>query len=558
MSNQFIHKGDEESASGPKDIRNPHPRSISSGSNGFTTGVDDGVGEVNRALKHRHLQMIGIGGAIGTGLWLGTGYALTTAGPAGLLIGFLLLGLAMIGVMESLGEMASMFPGSGSFPHFAGRFVDPALGFCVGINYAYGNAISFAAELSACAVVLQYWPDNGVSPAGWISILYLPSIVIIAAPVRFYGESEFYCSIMKILAFIVIVVTSVVVDLGGAPTGSRLGFTYWNNPGPWVQYSGIAGPGGRFLGVLSAIINAAYTYSGAECVILVAGETKNPVREIPRVVKKVWFRILFFYILGVILVGMLVSSADPLLGSADDASGSPYVIAFRNAGIPTLPHIINAVILVSAWSAGNSYAYASARTLYSMALSGRFPKIFTKVNRFGLPWVAAALTLAIGALAYLSISSGASKVFLWLSALTAQGALLNWGSICLSHLRFRAALRANGMEPDDLPYRSKWLPYGSWYGMFCCYILAFLSGFSVFVTGQWDTATFFANYLSIGIYGGCFLGWKLVKRTSFVKAAEVDLIHGRSTSKGHKEIRTIEKEEDRLKSPLRRAYEWIL
>lgn len=228
--------------------------------------------------------------------------------------------------------------------------------------------------------------------------------------------------------------------------------------------------------MLSAIINAAYTYSGAECVILVAGETKNPVREIPRVIKKVWFRIFFFCklysqvlitplivldILGVILVGMIIPSTDPLLGSASDASGSPYVIAFKNAGIPVLPHIINAVILVSAWSAGNSYAYASVRTLYSMALSGRFPQVFTKVNRFGLPWVAAALTLAVGALAYLSVSSGASEVFLWLSAITAQGALLNWGSICLSHIRFRAALKAQGMSPDELPYRSRWLPYGS-------------------------------------------------------------------------------------------------
>lgn len=156
---------------------------------------------------------------------------------------------------------------------------------------------------------------------------------------------------------------------------------------------------------------------------------------------------------------MIVSSADEALGSADDASASPYVVAFQNAGIKVLPHIINGVILVSAWSAGNSYAYASVRTLYSMALSGRLPNIFTKVNRFGLPWVATVLTLAVGALAYLSVSSGASQVFLWLSALTAQGALLNWGSICLSHIRFRAALRSQGMVPDDLPYRSKWLPY---------------------------------------------------------------------------------------------------
>lgn len=163
--------------------------------------------------------------------------------------------------------------------------------------------------------------------------------------------------------------------------------------------------------------------------------------------------------MGVILVGMVVPSTDPGLGSSSDASGSPYVIAFQNAGIPVLPHVINGVILVSAWSAGNSYAYASARTLYSMALSGRFPKIFLSVNRFGLPWVAATLTLAVGALAYLSLSAGASKVFLWLSALTAQGALLNWGSICLSHIRFRAALKAQSMHPDELPYRSIWLPY---------------------------------------------------------------------------------------------------
>lgn len=133
--------------------------------------------------------------------------------------------------------------------------VDPALGFCVGINYAYGNAISFATELSACAVIMTYWPDNGVSSAGWISILFLPSLCIVIAPVRWYGESEFWCSIMKVLAFFMIVIVSLVVDLGGAPDHTRLGFTYWKNPGAWVQYDDIPGAGGRFLGVLSAIVS---------------------------------------------------------------------------------------------------------------------------------------------------------------------------------------------------------------------------------------------------------------------------------------------------------------
>ncbi|TIC72172.1 APC amino acid permease [Wallemia mellicola] len=498
--------------------------------------IDEDVGEVKRSLKHYHLQMIGLGGAIGTGLFLASGGALATAGPAGLFLGFVVVGLAMIGVLEALGEMTTLLPNSGSFPYFGGRFVDASLSFSMGLNYAVSYSLSFASELAACAVVVEYW-HTAPSTAVWITIFFIPSVVVLLGPVRFYGESEVYMSIIKILAFFGLVIVSLIITLGGAPKGDRIGFRYWNES-PWVQYEDISGPSGRFLGFLSAFVNAIYTYSGAESVVLVSGETRNPVKEIPSVIKKVLWRIMFFYIFGVLLITLTVSCTDPRLSSdAGDASASPFVIAMDNAGIKVLPDILNAVILVSAWSAGNSYLYSAIRTVYSMALSRRIPAAFRRVNSWGLPYVSAVVCLCIGALAYLSASNSSYQALEWLIALTSQGAVLNWAAICLTHIRFRRGLKYQGYSPNDLPYKSKFGIIASWFGMIISFIIAFVQGFDVFVSGKWDVSTFISNYISLLIFFAAWIIWKVVKRSKLVTYKEMDFVTGRATQLNHIELK---------------------
>ena len=463
----------------------------------------------------------------------------------------------MIGVLEALGEMSTLIPTSGSFIAFAARFFDPSLSFTAGLNYSISYALSFASELSACAVIVEYWKTS-VPTVAWITIFFVPSIFVLTTHVSIYGESEVYMSIIKIIAFFGLVIVSLIITLGGAPKGDRIGFKYWNES-PFVQFDDVKGTGGRFLGFLSAFVNAIYTYSGSESIVLVAGETKNPVREIPSVVKKVLWRILFFYILGIFLITLIVSCKDnQLMSDSGDASASPFVVAINNAGIEVLPHIINVVILISAWSSGNSYLYSAIRTIYSMALSNRMPKIFKRVAPWGLPYTSAIACILLGALAYLSVSSSSYQSLEWLIALTSQGAVLNWAAICLTHIRFRRGLKFQGYSPNDLPYKSKFGVSLSYFGMFVSFFIAFVQGFEVFITDQWDTSTFFSNYISLLIFFGGWIIWKLIKRTKLIPLEQMDFDSGRETYLNHKQLKEVYKQEDEGMSRWKRIYRCVI
>lgn len=212
-----------------------------------------GVGAVSRKLSSRHIQMIGIGGGIGTGLFVGSGIALTNAGPVGVLLAYIITGMMIFGVMEGLAEMSSYLPVSGSFMHFASRFVDPSLGMALGWNYWWCYAIGWASELSAASAVIGYW-NADINIAAWISIMMVVGAVLNFAGVNIYGESEVITSTIKLLAFVAIIIFGLVIDLGGGPRGDRLGFRYWKEPGAFNQYNGIGGAEGRFLGFFSALI----------------------------------------------------------------------------------------------------------------------------------------------------------------------------------------------------------------------------------------------------------------------------------------------------------------
>ncbi|GAA6014319.1 hypothetical protein JCM11491_005037 [Sporobolomyces phaffii] len=515
-------------------------------------GRTGGVGETKRQLKPRHLQMIGFGGAIGTGLFIGSGLSLAKVGPVALFLAYCIIGTLLFAVMECLGELSTNYPGSGSFPHFAGRFIDPAAGFALGISYFYGNALGFANDLSAVCILVDYWPNN-IPTAALISIFYAGALIVAFCPVRYFGEIEFVTAGLKVFAFILIIIVGLVIDLGGAPNHDRLGFRYWRDS-PWVQYNGIEGPLGRFASVVAAFVGAAFTYLGTETMVLAAGESKNPLREIPRAIKKVAYRILFFYIGGIFLVTVLVPSYEPRLKSGGTAA-SPFVIAIQNGGIKVLPHILNALFIMSAWSAGNSYAYTASRTLYSMALSGRVPKVFAKVLPNGVPFVSVILSMAFGSLAYLSVSSGPAQVFSWLQNINAVSGLLNWGIICLCWIRFNRARNLQGVPRSSLPYQGRFLPYLGWYGLITSWIIAIISGFSVFLRGNWSVSNFFAAYISVAIYIALYLGWKLWHKTKLIHLADIDLDSGRGAIIADDGVLSIEEEKRKADELARRALE---
>ena len=455
------------------------------------------VADDSRSLKSRHIQFIALGGTIGTGLFLGIGNAFTHAGPLSVLLGYTFTGIAIFAMMQCLGEMATWLPLTGAIPQFCARYVDDALGFAVGWNNWYAASITLCAEISAAALVIGFWEGaQSVNVAVWISIIWLVIIFLNVFAVSLYGEAEFWFASLKIITIVGLLIMAFIVDLGGNPHHERLGFRYWKNPGAMKEYPPqVHGNTGRFLGLFSTLVNAAFSYGGVEMVAVAAGEAENPRRNIPKAVRRVFWRILFFYVLGSLAIGVLVSSEDKGLLDAQadgraDAAASPWVIGIKNAGISVLPSIINAVILTSATSSGNAFLYSGSRYLYALAQNRQAPRIFLTCSKKGVPYYAVAMTAIIGALTYLSVDSngGAAKAFGWFQNLTTIAGLFTWCSICIAYLRFYKALKAQGINRDTLVFKSRFQPYTAWFALIYFAIIIVFNGFAVFIKGNWDVS----------------------------------------------------------------------
>jgi len=487
--------------------------------------------DLKRGLKNRHAQMISIGGVIGTGLFLGTAKSLAAGGPLGLLLGYIIVSSACVCVMLTLGELTTLLPVPGGQITLAGRFVDPAMAFAMGWNYWYSWVITLPAELSAAAVLINYWDDR-INNAVWITITGVVVIVINFLGTRAFGECEFWFASIKVITIIGLIIVGLVIDLGGAPTHDRLGFRYWKDPGALVQYEGIPGSLGRFAGFWSVLIGAAYAFLGTEILGMTAAETHNPTKNIPRAIRGVWVRILLFYIVGVFILGLICPSDDPgLVTGTGNAASSAWVIAIQRAGIRVLPHIANACFLTSAWSAGSSDLYTSSRALYGLAKTGQAHKIFARTNAKGTPIYALAFCAALSGLSYMAVSESSNTVFGWFANMSAVSGMFNWLGICITGIRFRQGLKAQGINPENLPWHSKFMPYASWWGLVWTVIIILFSSWGVFLSGNWDTATFITTYIPIPIFICLFFGYKLWNKTRWIPATEMDFVTGISNWK---------------------------
>jgi len=354
--------------------------------------------------------------------------------------------------------------------------------------------------------------------------------------VAIYGEAEFIFASIKILTIVGLLIMAFIVDLGGGPKHDRLGFRYWKNPGAMKEYAS-TGDTGRFLGLFSVLVNAAFSYGGVELVAVAAGEAENPRKNIPKAVRRVFWRILFFYVLGSLAIGVLVASNDKNLLSAQDsgapgAGRSPWVIGIQNAGIPTLPSIINAVILTSATSSGNAFLYTGSRYLFALAQNRQAPRFLLKCSKAGVPIYCVVITASISLLTFLSVKEGGpSTVFTWFQNLTTIASLFTWCSICVAYIKFHAALKAQGVDRNTLVFRSRFQPYLAWIALCFFAVIILFNGFIVFV-GQhhqnWNVTNFLAAYIGIPIFFLLFTFWKVFKKTKWINAADADITTGKA------------------------------
>jgi amino acid transporter len=498
---------------------------------------------LHRGLKSRQISMIALGGAVGTGLIIGSGSALQKGGPLGIFLGYGFVGMICFLVMVALGEMAAYLPHKKGFAGYATRFVDPALGFAVGWNYLMKYLIVTPNNINAAGVVLQFWKGGrDVNVAVWMTIFIVFIFTVNLLGVRVFGELEFWFSSIKVLALIGLLLMGIIIDLGGNPRHDRIGFRYWQPPnGPMgtykqniVQDTSLS----TFLGFWSVMINALFAYIGTELIGVTVGEAENPRRNIPRAIRKTFWRIVVFYVGGVFVIGLITPrTSDFLIDSTKAKAGaaaSPFVAAVQLVGITSLTHLINALILIFVLSAANSDLYIGSRTLYGLAVEGKAPRIFRKVTRGGVPLPALLLCTAFCCLVYLNVKSGTGKVFTYFVNLVSAFGAITWMAICYAHICFMSALKAQGKSRADLPYAAPFAPYGSWFALITTGIILIFKGYDTFMPFTVDT--FITAYIALPVFAILWLGYKLMYKTIIIPSDQVDLVSG---------IREIDEEEQR-------------
>ncbi|KAL1648366.1 hypothetical protein SLS58_002119 [Diplodia intermedia] len=483
--------------------------------------------QLERGLKSRHIQFLALGGAIGTGLFVGSGSILSTVGPAPLFMGYLSMMLVVWNVMNNLGELATYLPLKGiSIPYFIERFVDPSLAFASGYNYWYAYAMLVGAEASAGAILLDYW-KTPVPPAVWIAIILAIILALNIFAVEIFGEAEFWFASIKLITIMGLIMVSLVIILGGAPGEGRIGFTYWKNPGAITPYL-VDGNTGKFLAYWTAFVRAGFAFiTSPELIALAAGETVAPRRNIPKAAGRFVWRLAIFYGLGSLMIGAIVPSTDDRLLSAEsNASASPWVIGIQRAGIGGLNHVINVAILTSAWSAGNAFLYSGSRILYSLALNKQAPAIFTKTTKRGVPWTAVLATWSIGLLSFLTVGSNTGEVFTWFMNICTISGLIAWIVVSIAYLRFRKAMIHHKMM-ERLPFKTPLQPYATYFILGLLIILTLTNGFQVFFPGHWSVQDFLAAYITLPIFLALYIGHKIWFRTPLARKIEdVDVVTG--------------------------------
>ncbi|KAH7631204.1 hypothetical protein SMAC4_07364 [Sordaria macrospora] len=512
-----------------------------------------GGDKTHRKLKSRHIQLIGIGGTIGTALYVQIGKGLLNGGPASLFLAFTIWCTFILAITMCMAEMVTYLPISSPFIRFAGRYVDEAFGFAAGWNFFIFEAAMVPFEITACNVIIHYWSD-AVPVGGIIAITLVIYGLVNLLAVKWYGETEFWAALGKFLLIVGLLIFTFIVMVGGNPLGDRFGFRYWKEPGAFTElyYTGSLG---RWLGFLQCLIQASFTIAGPDYVAMAAGEAENPRVVMPRAFNAVFYRLTAFFVLGSLAVGILVPYNDAEMAlafssGAPGAAASPYVVAMNRLRIRVLPDIVNAMVLTAAFSAGNSYVYCASRSLYGLALEGKAPKALLKCTRSGVPIYCVIVVLCIGLLAFLQVSNNAAVVLSWFVSLVTASQLINYSVTCTAYLRWYSALKAQGISRDKLPYKGLFQPYAGWYGLCGCFVMTFVGGYTVFLPGQWNVPTFLFSYTMIGVCPVLFVVWKLVKKTKFHKAEEIDL---------YKNLDEVEEyQANYVPIPSRNRFEWAL
>ncbi|QPF33459.1 MULTISPECIES: amino acid permease [Acinetobacter] len=471
--------------------------------------------QLQRKLGARHLNMIAIGGSIGTGLFLASGATIANAGPGGALLAYVLIGIMIYFLMTSLGELATHNPTSGAFFTYGTKYVEGGFGFALGWNYWYNWAITVAFELVAVQFIMKFWfPD--IPGVYWSAIFLAIIFGINALTVKGFGESEFFFSLVKVLAIIAFIIIGIWMIVKIMLTPGAEAFANWSiGDAPFV---------GGFQALIGVAMIAGFSFQGTEMVGVAAGESKNPKKTIPVAIKQIFWRILLFYIVCIFIIGTLIAYNDPRLlqaAATDNIALSPFTLLYEKAGFAFAASIMNAVILTAILSAGNSGMYSSTRMLFDMSRKGSAPKMFARLDPRGVPMNALYATTAIAALCFLTTFFGEQEVFNWLLNMSGMCGFIVWLGIAISHYRFRKGYLAQGYKLEDLAYRAKFFPFAPWFAFILCAIVVLGQNYQDVLAGQWMGVL--STYISIPLFLAIWFGYKWKKKTKLVSYQEMDV-----------------------------------
>lgn len=346
--------------------------------------------------------------------------------------------------------------------------------------------------------------------------------------VKGYGESEFWLSSGKAILILMLFSFTFITMVGGNPQGDAYGFRHWNSPDAFATHLH-NGTLGRFEGFLAALWNASYTCVGPEYISMVAAEAKHPRRYIKNAFKTAYWRFGIFFVGSAVCVGILVAYNDPTLVAVNSgkseqsgtAAASPYVIAMSNLGVGVLPHIVNALLVTTIFSAGNTYFYAASRSLHALAVDGKAPAVLRKCTQGGVPIYCVAVTSAFPFLSFLQLSNSSAQVLTWLIDLCTACAIINYMVMSGTYICFYRACKAQGLDRSKLPYRGWFQPWCGYIGLAWMFLIVTCYGYESFT--PWSIVNFFIHYTMLLFAIVLFSGWKVLKRTKFLRPHEVDL-----------------------------------
>lgn len=495
---------------------------------------------LSKKITRRHLIVMALVTGVGTGLLVGSGKVLRVSGPLFLIVGYAIVGSFLYPTLQAAGELAVNYSDlSGGYNNYPRKFIDSSIAFAITWNYCIQWLSVIAVELVTAAMTIEYW-NTSVNPDIWVLIFYVVIVFINFFGSKGYGEGEFIFGCTKVAMIVGFIIMGIVIDVGGGPHGTFIGGKYWRDPGYYTNFKGLC----------NVFVTGSFSLGQSEFVALSAAEQDNPRSAIPQACKLIFWRVLILFLGSLTIVGLLVPyTSDQLMGSSGSSSStSPFVLAAKLHGVTAVPSIINVVILLSVTSVASSSLYSSSRVLQSLAEQGFAPKYFNYIDRAKRPLRALVACTIIALFSFIAAYKKQDEVFTWLLSISGLSQIFTWNAIVVCHVRFRQALKYNGIPLSALGYTATTGVWGSIYAIICHWLILIAQFWiALFPVGSSkpDAENFFQNYLAACVLLVFYVGHKLYTRNwkLFISLKDIDINADRTIF--DEEVLNLEKQEEK-------------